>query len=494
MALVKCPNCKNELSSFAERCPNPTCQFELGAQEAIAEHRIVSDDGNVVFFDNQQLIELIEAADAGGEGEATVVGNYYLQKGELGRATDYLIPVAEKGNTSAIYYLSKFAGIMADQFPEDNEHKQNQLNWLRLVVDAGHSAGKNDLAMLLFKSEPSEALRLATESSEQGHSLADVTLGYFYELGVGTLPDERKSFEYFLRAAENKKTKAYDRVARAYAKGVGVEQDVSKAIEWYVKAANADLLSNFQKLVEMVSQHPEFGDRLDEFVVELEEAACQGDVRAAQMVGKYLFEADDWKRALRYLDIAAENDDAEAIYMLSQCYYAADNPKFAKTSNDLLHRSAELGFAKAQYTAGILSRKSNPQLAFKYMEAAADDGNPEALHMLGIFYISGVGTNQDIEKSFRYTQKAAENGFVGAFAKLGNMYALGMGVDQDVQAASFWFEKAIAEDSDEESLKEIQSDLIGFMGRVELENTAELLTQLTVRLATVQVASDSSRS
>ena len=165
--------------------------------------------------------------------EAAFVGNYFLQKGEVDRATGYLFPAAEKGSTSAIYYLSKFAGMMSDRFPEEEEHRQNQLNWLRLVVDTGHNAAKNDLAMLMFRSEPSEALRLAREASEKGYSLADVTLGYFYEIGVGTLPDEQKSFDYFLRAAENEKTKAYDRVGRGFAKGIGVEQDLDKAIEWY---------------------------------------------------------------------------------------------------------------------------------------------------------------------------------------------------------------------------------------------------------------------
>ena len=348
--------------------------------------------------------------------------------------------------------------------------------------------------MLLFKSNPSEAMQLAKESSKQGHMLADVTLGYFYEIGVGTLPDQSKSFEHFLRAAKNDKVEAYGRAGRAFAKGIGVEQDLNKAIDWYVKAARTDVSSNFEKLVDFVNQYPEFLNQLEEFVLELEENACKGDLKSAQIVGKHLFEVDDWQRALRYLDLAAENNDAEAIYMLSQCYFGSDNSKFAKKSEELLHKSAELGYEKALYLAGILNRKSNPQQAFKYMQAAASEGNAKALYMLGMYYFSGVGTSQDLVKSFQLTQQAAEKGCVSAYSNLGNKYALGMGVDQDVQAASYWFEKAIAEETDEESLKEIQSDLISFMGRVELENTAALLVQLTMRLSMIQVASDTSKA
>ena len=29
MALISCPSCKNEMSSLAERCPNPDCMYEF---------------------------------------------------------------------------------------------------------------------------------------------------------------------------------------------------------------------------------------------------------------------------------------------------------------------------------------------------------------------------------------------------------------------------------------------------------------------------------
>lgn len=121
----------------------------------------------------------------------------------------------------------------------------------------------------------------------------------------------------------------------------------------------------------------------------------------------------------------AENaENAEKLYQLGLSYTYEGN--YVKAA-ELIKKSAELGYAEAQYN-------------------------------LGIIYETGEGIPQDNVKSIEWTRKAAEQGYANAQFSIAMRYFYGRGVPKDNGEAIKWLVKA-ANQGDihaQQKLKEIQ--------------------------------------
>ncbi len=82
--------------------------------------------------------------------------------------------------------------------------------------------------------------------------------------------------------------------------------------------------------------------------------------------------------------------------------------------------------------------------AFKRNLNAAEQGDTDALFIVGDMYFKGYGVPQDKEAAFKWYILAAEQGVAEAHNKLGCMYGNGDGVRQDYVIAYTWFAVAIA--------------------------------------------------
>ena len=141
--------------------------------------------------------------------------------------------------------------------------------------------------------------------------------------------------------------------------------------------------------------------------------------------------------------------------------------------------AAELGHMLAQMAVGSYYYALNDCYeAIKWIGMAAEMGNAEALFNMGIFYLEGMGCDQDMEKCANYLHRAArrrhpeaqfayadllsngwgieldekramkwyldaaENGHVEAMYRLGEIYAEGRIVPEDLAAAAKWYNAA----------------------------------------------------
>ena len=141
--------------------------------------------------------------------------------------------------------------------------------------------------------------------------------------------------------------------------------------------------------------------------------------------------------------------------------------------------AAELGHMLAQMAVGSYYYALNDCYeAIKWISMAAELGNAEALFNMGIFYLEGMGCDQDMEKCANYLHRAArrrhpeaqfayadllsngwgieqdekralkwyldaaENGHVEAMYRLGEIYAEGRIVPEDLDAAAKWYNAA----------------------------------------------------
>jgi TPR repeat protein len=105
---------------------------------------------------------------------------------------------------------------------------------------------------------------------------------------------------------------------------------------------------------------------------------------------------------------------------------AAYEAKHFFQAMNLLSPLAELGDAQAQYRLAIMAQNGlgmhkNPLLAFRYMQAAANQGYALAQHGLGFMYKEGDCAVKDQNKALEWFKLAAAQGLEGSKAILESM-------------------------------------------------------------------------
>lgn len=82
--------------------------------------------------------------------------------------------------------------------------------------------------------------------------------------------------------------------------------------------------------------------------------------------------------------------------------------------------------------------RNNFVKAFASFQAAAANGDREALRRLGFMYYHGESVPQDNRRAVALFEKAAVAGDIQSASNLGKMYEFGMGVAQDEKRAAMW--------------------------------------------------------
>jgi len=77
--------------------------------------------------------------------------------------------------------------------------------------------------------------------------------------------------------------------------------------------------------------------------------------------------------------------------------------------------------------------------AIKWIGMAAELGNAEALFNMGIFYLEGMGCDQDMEKCASYLHRAARRRHPEAQFAYADLLSNGWGVEQDEKRAAKWY-------------------------------------------------------
>ena len=80
--------------------------------------------------------------------------------------------------------------------------------------------------------------------------------------------------------------------------------------------------------------------------------------------------------------------------------------------------------------------------AIKHLRPLAEEGNDEALVLLGNMYNDGKGVNQDHKLAFAHYKQALASGNDNAMLAIATMYAEGLGTEKDFPAAYTWFDQA----------------------------------------------------
>ena len=128
---------------------------------------------------------------------------------------------------------------------------------------------------------------------------------------------------------------------------------------------------------------------------------------------KAAYAGENYQEAVRLFRLSADAGNAEAMYMLGDCYC---------------------------YGWGVDEDEAQ---AVVWYRKAAEAGNAHAMYRLGNCYYRGSGVDADDTLAVAWYRKAAEAGNAGAMYELGNCYYYGWGVDADYTQAAEWYQKAV---------------------------------------------------
>ena len=82
----------------------------------------------------------------------------------------------------------------------------------------------------------SYAVAWLIKAAEQGHVMAQFTLGAMYDKGDGVPEDDAEAIEWYTKAAEQGDTEAQYKLGVMYANGKGVTEDFKQGYMWFTLA------------------------------------------------------------------------------------------------------------------------------------------------------------------------------------------------------------------------------------------------------------------
>lgn len=150
------------------------------------------------------------------------------------------------------------------------------------------------------------------------------------------------------------------------------------------------------------------------------------------------------EKAVAYFKIAAQLGHMLGQMAVGSYYYAMND---CEEAIKWLSMAAELGNAEALFNLGVFYMEGmgcdqDMELSAKYFHRAARRRHPEAQFAYADLLSNGWGVEQDEKRALKWFLDAAENGHVEAMYRLGEIYEQGIGTDVNFDAAAKWYDAA----------------------------------------------------
>jgi len=198
--------------------------------------------------------------------------------------------------------------------------------------------------------------------------------------------------------------------------------------------------------------------------------------------------AGSWAENTGDIRKKAESGDAAAQFELAQ-YYESEAGKTRsdrralrdqKRAFDWYSRSAEQGFARAQFELGglyILGEgvEKDEAQGVEWLMKAAEQGLADAQFEIGNLYLAGANLEQDAELGLDMLTKAANQRHVPAQKQLGTMYFQGVGVAKGLVQAHLWF--SVAALNEDQAAQGYLSTLESIMDEAQIDEARALAAQ-----------------
>ncbi len=259
-------------------------------------------------------------------------------------------------------------------------------------------------------------------------------------------------------ALEENEPEAQYRLGRMYEEGIGVNIDYQIARQWYEASAANGFVPAMVSLANMFLYGAEGVDPDPTLALSyLREAEKSENPLVFYELGLY-FEnvggtAQNYAKAFEYYQKAAREGVLNAHVKLAIFYQYGLGvepditlairhyrllEELAEDDNVSQYVSAMLGSIYLEY--GIV--ETDMEKRFRWLRAAAQEGNVEAMFFLGDAYYTGRGIERDYAKSAGWYLAAARQDHAQAMTNLAYLYLNGYGVKKDYEKAFNWFKSA----------------------------------------------------
>ena len=182
----------------------------------------------------------------------------------------------------------------------------------------------------LRKGNISEALAYLEKSAANGNAEAQFDLGCFHAQGeYGLKADIKKAVYYWTLAARNNHADAQRNLGDCYMAGDGVKQNSRLAFEWWQVAADNDHIFALYNVANCYADGegiPKNAAKANELYKKLLPALvrlARHDLNAVNALAKCYYyglgTTKDYKKAVKFWKIAAENQHPEGMYRYACC-------------------------------------------------------------------------------------------------------------------------------------------------------------------------------
>lgn len=295
------------------------------------------------------------------------------------------------------------------------------------------------------------ALRYFEQAALCGKAEYIIKIAWMYYNGEGCVKDIKKSFRMFQQCADRGYKDAILQTALMLEAGEGTEINYGKAISYLqrlkddpeaqVKIARLNQLCNTElKEAESLFASGDYAQAFDIYL----EAYKAGNMQAACRIGKIYLEglgvAASKEDAEKFLKIAADNNNADALEMLGNMYWAENESKGVKYlvkafAAGKKHLAKQLGM----YYYDWKREDSDDKLAYKYLQVAVDSGDNSVLYECG----EVAEALAKHEEAVKYYELATEYGRKEAFLSLGRLYYQSNRIPHDLKKAMEYLNKAL---------------------------------------------------
>lgn len=323
---------------------------------------------------------------------------------------------AEKGDPEAQLFYGRLLEVAGDEQSADQARQ-----WYEKSAEGGSAEGCYVLATYMMDNDENpngrQIVKLLLQASENGHHMAQFTLGRLLEQGVYLKPDRVKALTYYRMAAEGGEPVAQTQLGNLLLEGDEKNHpDPAQAAHWFQKASEQNYPMAYTSLARLYATGVGVSRNLKMAAQLYQKAAEQGNPQGQYNLGRMLLVGlGVWK----------------------------DAPK----GIEWIRKSAEQGYAPAQNQLGVLliqgaeGMKESPYEALGFFLDAANQGYRTAQFNLGLLYASGkLGETSDQARV--WFSNAATQGHAEACRQMGKLEELGRGGPVSLPKALWWYQRA----------------------------------------------------
>jgi TPR repeat protein len=383
------------------------------------------------------------AIPAAAEGPAKEAMDAF-QAGRHSKAVELAKPLADQGNTDALYLL----GFASESGKGLEASRDKAIEYYRKAADGKHKDAIYRLSFILLASEKEDErdqARQALESAAKDDpAVAGRILGEAYLRGLlSPTADPDKAVFWWKRAADAGDIPSLLLVARFYEGQFGFPElkDMKEALANYGKAAG---LGDAGAMAALGSRLLSGDEKLrDEKKGRewLKKAVAAKEYAGYLALGDYEENVKkDLKAALAEYERGKDVGQIDCILRTADFYIEGKGvEKDATRGLALLEKAAEAGSPVASFRLAVQSLSGDkPDLlvGYKYLLAAATGNLAEAQNELGLLYLSGKLAGADSPAGVAWLTRAAQSGSAQAQNNLATLYERGAaGLTQNLENA-----------------------------------------------------------